>query len=237
MQLAVLFGILFLALVYALRRYRQGHGSLLIWLSISLLVLLAASGRLAALVPLIGLLMAAALRSLPALIQFLPLLQRLWRQRQASTKQSESAGQSSVESRFLRMRLDRANGTINGTVIAGRFAGRELGTLGIEELILLYRECLQGDADSARLVEAYLDRVHGPDWRDRLTGSDRESPPAESAMSRAEAFDILGLAPDASRDAIILAHRRLMQKLHPDRGGSDYLAAKINLARSVLLDS
>jgi len=62
------------------------------------------------------------------------------------------------------------------------------------------------------------------------------SSPASPSLSRAEALQILGLSAGASRDEIVEAHRRLIQKLHPDRGGSDYLAAQINRARKLLLD-
>jgi hypothetical protein len=54
-------------------------------------------------------------------------------------------------------------------------------------------------------------------------------------MTRAEARDILGVKPDATREEIIMAHKRMMQKVHPDRGGSDYLAAQLNQAKDTLL--
>ncbi len=56
-----------------------------------------------------------------------------------------------------------------------------------------------------------------------------------SAMGKMQAYEILGLKPGASRDDVIQAHRRLMQKNHPDRGGSDYLASQINEAKKILL--
>ncbi len=58
---------------------------------------------------------------------------------------------------------------------------------------------------------------------------------APSAMNKKQASDILGIEPNASKEEIIKAHKRMMQKVHPDRGGSDFLAAQINQAKSTLL--
>jgi len=60
--------------------------------------------------------------------------------------------------------------------------------------------------------------------------------PTQNGMTVMEAYEILGLKAGASRQEIITAHKKLMQKNHPDRGGSDYLATKINLAKTVLLN-
>jgi len=54
-------------------------------------------------------------------------------------------------------------------------------------------------------------------------------------MTAAQAREVLGVKADASKEEIIKAHKRMMQKVHPDRGGSDYLAAQLNQAKDTLL--
>ena len=125
---------------------------------------------------------------------------------------------------------------MNGVVLEGTFAGKQLHELDLEDLVKLFRECRMADEESAALIQAYLDRVHGEVWRAKAGArTNYRPPPGAGKMTHEEAYQVLGLAPGASREEIIEAHRRLMQKLHPDRGGSDYLAAMINQAKDMLL--
>jgi DnaJ family protein C protein 19 len=72
--------------------------------------------------------------------------------------------------------------------------------------------------------------------RPQVRPGGRAAPPrAGGPMTRAEAYQVLGLQPGASEENIRAAHRRLMQAAHPDHGGSDWLAARINQARDILL--
>ena len=149
----------------------------------------------------------------------------------AGASPGPTPGQTSeVETAFLRMRLDHDTGEMDGTVRQGRYEGRTLRELGLPELLDLLDEC-QADRQSMAVLQAYLDRVH-EDWRDH-----RRPPRGRSAdgMNEDEARAVLGVGPDATREEIVQAHRRLMQRLHPDRGGSDYLAAKLNAAKDLLL--
>ena len=147
-----------------------------------------------------------------------------------------SSGQTStVQSKYIRMTLNHDSGDINGEVLAGQFAGKTLDQLELDALLQLLDEC-QDDEESVALLQAYLDRVYADEWQEQAGEQARQqtaSLPGE--MSRDEALQILGLAEDASEDDIVEAHRRLMQKLHPDRGGTSYLAAVINRAKDMLL--
>ncbi|HEX6102887.1 MAG TPA: DnaJ domain-containing protein [Alphaproteobacteria bacterium] len=159
--------------------------------------------------------------------------------KQASRRRAAAGGpapgrSSTVATRYFRMSLDHDTGTISGEVTEGRFSGRSLADLSLDDLLELRRECAD-DAQSVSVLEAYLDKLH-PDWRGGASDNRQEAPAgAGGPMTIDEARAILGVGPGASEDEIRDAHRRLMQKLHPDRGGSTYLAAQINRARDLLL--
>ena len=160
------------------------------------------------------------------------LIARAARRRPSGGFSSPGSGQrSAVRTAFLEAWIDHASGDVGGNVLSGRFAGRSLDSLSDVELLDLHAECLP-DGDSLRVLEAYLDRRLGADWR-----AARQAPPRgpRGDMSREEALAVLGLAEGASADDIKAAHRRLIQRMHPDVGGSADLAARINRAKDVLL--
>lgn len=152
-------------------------------------------------------------------------------------KASKSPGQTSkIVTDHLEMELDHDTGVMRGRVLEGVFAGREFETMSPAELAMLWQDCRFSDVQSAQIIEAYLDSAH-PSWREDMTraGGDTGAASGDGVMTRAEAYEVLGLGPGASEEEIRHAHRELMLKLHPDRGGSVYLAAKINRAKDVLL--
>jgi hypothetical protein len=223
---AVLSG--FLLLVYLFvnadpARLARGLKVTGIVIAVAAVATLAISGRLAAILMPLAMLM-------PLLIRVRSLLDRY---------RPPAAGQTStVATAFLRMTLDHDTGSMEGTILRGRFAGMRLDELGAADLLALLRECRAEDEEGARLLEAYLDRVQ-PQWREELAGEraggGAGARSTSGDMSVDEAYAILGLSAGADAEAIKEAHRRLMVKLHPDHGGSDYLATKINRARDVLL--
>jgi hypothetical protein len=145
-----------------------------------------------------------------------------------------SPGQvSRVVTEHLELELEHDSGELRGHVRKGVFAGRDIKSLAPAELALLWQDCRFADPQSAQILEALLDRVH-PTWREDMARAEAEPGPG-GVMTRAEAYEILGLAPGASEEEIRRAHRELILKMHPDRGGSSYLAAKINQAKELLL--
>jgi len=173
-----------------------------------------------------------------ALLRFLPLAKNLYGRYQANQSyQAPKTGQTStVETRFLRMTLDHDSGEMDGEILEGGFEDRLLSQLTLDELLNLRAECQRVDPESASLLDAYLDR-NQPEWHEQAESQPgyEKSKPTTGDMTPDEAREILSVDKNASEQEITQAHRRLMHKLHPDRGGSDYLASKINLAKDCLL--
>jgi hypothetical protein len=150
---------------------------------------------------------------------------------------------SMVSSAYLDMRLEHETGSVSGTVRAGHFVGRELADLSAEECWALYDE-VSDDPDSLALYRSWLD-ANRAGWRDYFasefgmeTGDEEAEAGAHTTADVSgleEAYEVLGLKPGAGPDAIKAAHRKLMKKVHPDTGGSAFLAAKINQAKDLLL--
>ena len=147
---------------------------------------------------------------------------------------------SQVKTDRLEIALDHDSGEMEGKCLSGRFAGRALSSLSDREAMELLAELYQEGAPEAAVMEAYLDwRL--PDWREQRSTagegakSGRRRANGAKRMSAEEAYAVLGLGPNASEEEIRQAHRRLMMKMHPDQGGSNYLAARINEAKDVLL--
>lgn len=215
------------------RRIAQG----LKWGSLAaaaiILLLIVTSGRVALLFALV-----------PAALWIFRMIQR------GKAARGPSAGQASeVRTRFLQMRLDHDSGGLDGEVLDGRYEGQLLSQLDLAALLELLQDYRIADAQSASVLEAYLDRTQ-PDWRASDEEAEAEAkaagsgggksrwgrgPNASGAMTREEALEILGLEEGAGPEAVREAHRRLMQKLHPDHGGSNYIAAKLNEAKELLL--
>ena len=145
---------------------------------------------------------------------------------------------SEIETRFLRMYLAHDSGEMNGDVILGQFSGKTLRNLSFEELIILLGE-VKDDNHSIQVLVAYMERYHEEAWRESKHATEdvnTQMDKANGSMTISEAYKVLGLEEGANLDTIKESHRRLMSKLHPDHGGSTYLATKLNEAKDLLLN-
>ena len=118
----------------------------------------------------------------------------------------------------------------------GRFRGRRVESMPYADVLLLLDECRRTEPASAKLLQVHIDHVRAHTRQARAERG-RAEPASRDGMSREEAEQVLGLPRSPDPQAIKEAHRRLMLKIHPDQGGSNYLAAKINQARDLLLAS
>ena len=139
---------------------------------------------------------------------------------------------SETQTSELAMKLNHQTGTISGSVLSGEFEGQDLESLSDDQLRDVYASLRE--EESKRLLEAYVAR-HRPHLNETANDSNEQSDGQGMSMKRAA--DVLGVEVDASKEEIIAAHRRLMDKLHPDKGGSSFLAAELNAAKQVLLDA
>lgn len=213
----------------------------LIALGVLILLLLAFTGKLGLLIPLLGAVVAAFVALVSRLMPIIsPLLARqlpqwleqLWNHTRATSGSArESRRTSTARSPYLEMTLDHQSGHMDGRVRQGPHENQMLSELGLTHLVELYTFYDRVDHESASLLAAYIERAFGGQWQAKEPSGNGSA----SIVDRSEALQILGLDESATHDDIIAAHRRLMQKVHPDRGGSDYLASRINQAKDHLL--
>ena len=221
--LAIIFTVRWVKAQPPQKRQHAGFMAALAGAGVLLLVALA-TGRLN---PLVAMVAAA-----------IPMLQRLTRAKslfdglRSSIKGGTASGPVISTSR-LRIEVNQKNGDWTGMIIDGPYKGQALSALGLAQLSDLLTEYERVDPESAALLASYLERHHHG-YR-RASGAHSSPRTATSTMSEREARQVLGLDEAASDEDIVATHRRLMQKMHPDRGGSDYLASKINQAKNRLL--
>ena len=207
------------------QRRKKAIRNLVITAAVIVVIVLTLTGRMHWIGAAITGVLVAARQMLPLLIRAFPLLQQ-WQQSRAHNQTQHSE----LHSALLKMTLNHETGELDGEVLSGPLSGWLLSELDTTQLETLRAYCVAQDNDSAELLEGYLEQRFASD-----DSMDSEAGAPTGDFNRAEALSILGLTEGATDEDIIKAHRQLIQKLHPDRGGNDYLAAKINQAKDFLL--
>lgn len=169
-----------------------------------------------------------------SLPMFMRLAQNTDINRRRRAQESVTRPTNKLEANYIIVRVNAHTGAMNGEVRQGTFAGMHLEQLAADDLLDLLAELRKVDQRSAGILMTYLDHTQLDDWRARFRARFTKT---KEQMARDEALQILGLKDGATEDDIKAAYRRLMARLHPDAGGTDYLAAKVNMAKDLLLSS
>ena len=205
--------------------------------------LLAASGRMHWIAA-TGTAVLPFLRRAFTLLRLAPFATRMWQQFGGPSPFSQAFGDyggaeanqapnvSETATDEIRMMLEHATGKMTGTVLAGKFANQSLESLNEAEIVELYNSVSD---ESKRLLTAYIQRYHPNLGTQNSEEEPSRNERSSDTITAERARKILGVTESATRDEIVEAHRRLMQKNHPDRGGSEYIASEINQAKRILL--
>lgn len=203
-------------------------------------LVMAVTGRAPAVFAILGAVLTQVMRFAPLLLRFMPSVSKAY----ANTVNPNGANSSEVRTRTLKMTLDHSSGVMDGQVLEGELSGRQLQTLSLDELKQLYHHCNQHDPEACRLLLSFISRERADSWDEDTTQSNDDARHAGAgggggapAMDENEALAILGLQQPYIKSDITKAHRSLMGKFHPDKGGNTYLATKLNTARDLLLES
>ncbi len=196
------------------------------------LLLLVLTGRVHWIGAVFAGILASFRQMLPLVLRYLPMLTQAYRQ---FSPKSNPPNTSTVNSKIIVMTLDHITGKLSGKVLEGKYAGCKLDEMSNQDLQNLFQYCLETDMNSAKLLETYIAERFGDQFSDQSASDNNNNPQASNDMSVSEALQILGLDGEPDIDEVTEAYRKIMQKLHPDRGGNHYFAAKANQAREVLL--
>ena len=174
-----------------------------------------------------------------ALAAMIPLLRSamIWLPRvlPVATLLGKKFGPSTLRTQGLKVTFDFASGDADGEVFTGPFTGKQLSELDDAQLKEQLAFFQADDRQSTLLLQAYLMKKGIGGFSQSGQNGNQNNSPMDTNLSQEEALQILGLEPGADKEEIVKAHKRLIQKLHPDRGGNQYLAAKINAARDRLV--
>ncbi len=239
----ILFGVGYLLYhLYGKKLLKQGKAGLikpaLILLGV-LLILAVLTGRANAIFAIIGGLLASAFRLAPLVFRFYPQIRELLHK--FGFKGFADQRGSRVTTTTLSMTLNHQSGQVDGEITGGEFQGQRLSSLTLDEVKTYYNFCSTQDPQALRLIEVFVHHQHPDQREDNYWNKSRQYDGGSSSgnnptMSAEEALDILGLNTGASKQEITYAHRKLMSKLHPDKGGSTYLATRVNQAKDLLID-